>query len=106
MADYAVIEQATGNVVNRIVLDDPTQWEVPEGHFIVEDTDDAINIGGTYVDGVYTSSPPAPPLDPQPGAPTPTPADQVLYEHENRIRALEGQPPLALGDFIAKVSSG
>jgi hypothetical protein len=24
----------------------------------------------------------------------------VLYDHENRIRALEGQPPMSPGDFI------
>ena len=38
------------------------------------------------------------PLEPVP--PAPTPAQEVLYEHENRIRALEGQPPLTVGDFV------
>lgn len=40
---------------------------------------------------------------PDPAAPPPTPEpppeDVVLYDHENRIRALEGEPPLDLGGF-------
>lgn len=39
-------------------------------------------------------APPAP-------EPVPTPEDAVLYSHENRIRSLEGQPPLTLIDFAA-----
>ena len=27
--------------------------------------------------------------------PPPTPEEEALFDHENRIRALEGQPPLA-----------
>ena len=34
----------------------------------------------------------------------PLPETTVLYDHENRIRAIEGQPPLTLGEFIAKAS--
>jgi hypothetical protein len=26
----------------------------------------------------------------------------VLYDHENRLRAIEGAPPLTLKEFIAK----
>jgi hypothetical protein len=42
--------------------------------------------------------------------PTPEPAppsqeDVVLYDHENRLRAIEGQPPLDLGEF-AKMRAG
>jgi hypothetical protein len=36
--------------------------------------------------------------------PPPTNEQQILYDHENRIRAQEGQPPLTLGDFLAKLS--
>jgi hypothetical protein len=36
--------------------------------------------------------------------PTPSSEQTTLYEHENRIRALEGQPPLSVADFIAKGS--
>jgi len=40
-----------------------------------------------------------------PPEPTPPQASQeatVLYDHENRLRTLEGQPPLALADFVNK----
>jgi hypothetical protein len=45
---------------------------------------------------------PDPYVPPEPAPPTPTAEDQVLYDHENRIRAIEGEPPLTLGDFLAK----
>jgi len=38
--------------------------------------------------------------------PVPTQEQQILYEHENRLRAIEGEPPLSQADFIAKKSSG
>lgn len=41
-----------------------------------------------------------PPPEPEPD---PTPEDVVLYDHENRIRSLEGAPPLTIGDFLAKM---
>jgi hypothetical protein len=34
--------------------------------------------------------------------PDPAPEDVVLYDHENRLRAIEGVPPLSLGDFVEK----
>ena len=45
---------------------------------------------------------------PDPYVPPPTPPPQVqasttvLYDHENRIRAQEGAPPLSLVDFVSK----
>ena len=42
---------------------------------------------------------PDPYVPPDPVPPTPTTQDQVLYDHENRIRAMEGQPPLSVEDF-------
>src|SRR6185369_16744700 len=38
--------------------------------------------------------------------PTPTQEQQILYDHENRVRALEGQPPLSVADFVGKMSRG
>ena len=38
-----------------------------------------------------------PPPDPEP--PPPAPEDVLLYDHENRIRQLEGQPPLTRKQF-------
>ena len=39
---------------------------------------------------------------PVPPEPVPTPEQTILFDHENRVRALEGQPPLDLAEF-AKV---
>jgi hypothetical protein len=38
----------------------------------------------------------------EPPPPQPSQEDQVLYDHENRIRSLEGQPPLTIADFLTK----
>ena len=38
--------------------------------------------------------------------PAPTQEQQILYDHENRVRALEGQPPLSVADFVGKMSRG
>ena len=45
---------------------------------------------------------PDPYVPPPDVAPTPTPEATVLYDHENRLRVIEGQPPLTLSDFLAK----
>jgi hypothetical protein len=30
----------------------------------------------------------------------PTPQEQILFDHENRLRTQEGQPPLSLDEFM------
>jgi hypothetical protein len=47
---------------------------------------------------------PDPYIAPAPAPPSPAPDDAVLYDHENRLRSLEGQPPLSLADFVSKMS--
>jgi hypothetical protein len=37
----------------------------------------------------------------KPQPPGPSTEDQVLYDHENRLRAIEGEPPLTFGQFVA-----
>jgi hypothetical protein len=46
---------------------------------------------------------PDPYVPPEPAPPEPTPEDEVLYNHENRIRSLEGQPPLDIKTFVKSV---
>jgi hypothetical protein len=46
---------------------------------------------------------PDPYVPPEPVPPTPTGEQSTLYDHENRLRKIEGQPPMKLGDFIAKM---
>lgn len=65
MGIYALID-ASGTVTNRVVLvDATTDWPVPAGCRLVEETTIAYEIGGTFVGDVYTPAP-APPLPPPP----------------------------------------
>jgi hypothetical protein len=47
---------------------------------------------------------PDPYVPPEPVPPEAAPETTVLYDHENRLRALEGQPPLMLGEFLTKAA--
>jgi len=47
---------------------------------------------------------PDPYVPPEPAPPDPPPEASVLYDHENRLRVIEGQPPLTLSDFVNKVT--
>lgn len=62
MSIYAIID-ASGLIVNRVVVDDITTWESPDGFAAVAETAAPMLIGGTYINGVYTA-PPAPPAPP------------------------------------------
>jgi len=46
------------------------------------------------------NSVPNPYVPPGPVPPQPTTEQELLFEHENRIRALEGQRPISVGDFM------
>lgn len=46
---------------------------------------------------------PDPYVPPEPVPPTPTSQQEIMYDHENRIRALEGQAPLTIGDLLDKM---
>jgi hypothetical protein len=48
---------------------------------------------------------PDPYVPPAPVPPQPAQDTQVLYDHENRLRSLEGQPPLTLGDFLRRMET-
>ena len=45
---------------------------------------------------------PDPYIEPETPPPQASNEQTIAYDHENRIRTLEGQPPLTLVDFIAK----
>lgn len=76
MANYALVN-ASGLIVNRIILNDPSSWEIPGGLSLMEETDIHLMIGGTYLDGDYT--PPLQPEPPGPPVPTITKAQALLY---------------------------
>lgn len=64
MSNYVLVD-TSGNIVNRIVLNNPAAWTVPTGFTLV--ADNGYDIGGTYINSVYT-----------PPASTPTPAQPQL----------------------------
>jgi hypothetical protein len=47
---------------------------------------------------------PDPYVEPEVPEPEPTEEAMLLYDHENRIRAIEGEPPLSVEDFKAMKS--
>ena len=57
MSNYAVIDLATGIVVNSIVLNDPSDWAIPDGFLIIQS--DTAGIGWSYANGIF-SPPPIP----------------------------------------------
>lgn len=77
MTTYAVIDDATGEIVNRIVLVQRDDWTPDEGHSVVEETDGALEIGATYENGVYTPLP----VPPSPAPPVPqTISDRQFFQ--------------------------
>ena len=102
--NYAVIDP-NGLIVNRIVLDDLNSWRLPAGYSIQQEPPEGFNIGGTYINGNYN-----PPVN---NSPAPVIIDAVdswdimslklAFNHENRIRALEGKAALTLVQFKTAV---
>jgi hypothetical protein len=72
------------------IEDDRTTWSFePDANATQEQIDAGINVLDTI------------PVDYKP-PPQVRPDQQVIYDHENRIRAIEGAPPLTLQDFLTK----
>ena len=88
MADYQLTDSADivrRNVDKAYIPNDPANRDWVEYQ--------AWLAGGGVPDPYV--APPAPETGP-------TPEQTVLYDHENRIRAQEGAPPLSIADFTAK----
>jgi hypothetical protein len=49
---------------------------------------------------------PDPYVAPPPTPPEADPQTTTLYDHENRLRAIEGAPPITVLDFVDKMRSG
>ena len=56
-----------------------------------------------YLQWVEDGGVPDPYVPPEPLPPQVDPQTSALYDHENRIRAMEGQPPITLSDLLAKM---
>jgi len=58
-----------------------------------------------YVQWKEAGGVPDPYVEPEPPPPPPpTPEQTVLFDHENRVLALEGLPPITVEDFVAKAN--
>jgi hypothetical protein len=105
MAIYAVVEDATGLIVNSIVLDGPGQWQPPQGHSIIDDINHTMAIGGTYISGVYTPPPAVPNPPPSPAQVSSRQfwtqmAVQGLISENEAVDALGGNIPNAVKQYI------
>jgi hypothetical protein len=58
-----------------------------------------------YVQWVEAGGVPDPYVPPEPVPDVPTAGEQLAFEHENRILALEGLPPITVDDFVQKVTA-
>lgn len=103
MTIYALVN-SDGTVVNRIVLDNLQDWAPPLGHSL---HDAPFEIGGVYKNGVYAAPAPT-------GQPTQIfdPIDtwdvislKIAFNHENRIRALEGKAAITIAQFKIAVKA-
>ena len=66
---------------------------------------DAMSPG--YTQWKEAGNTPAPYVEPPPPPPAPPSDAEVLaFDHENRLLALEGKPPISAVDFAAKVKGG
>jgi hypothetical protein len=100
MTRCAIIEVSTGNVINVIEYDEvPTGTpDGMEGDLIAVPTD-IHGPGDRYENGEFIDMRPV--LEKKPEWVPPGTA--VMFDHENRVRALEGQPPLTMEDFVVKM---
>jgi hypothetical protein len=55
-----------------------------------------------YTKWVEDGGVPDPYVPPPVVEPVPTPEQEILYDHENRLREMEGQPPLSLDEFLSQ----
>jgi hypothetical protein len=104
MIRCAVIDTDTNLVVNAVGYE-----AVPEGvppgfpDNCIAVADDYAVAGWTW-DGTTTSNPnPPPAYVPPEGSNEPTAQQQVMFDHENRLRAIEGTPPLTMEDFVVQM---
>jgi hypothetical protein len=87
MADYQL-------TATDIVIRTADQAHIPD--------DPANRDRAEYEEWIASGGLPDPYVPPPTAPPEPAPETTVLYDHENRIRAMEGQPPLTVGEFLGK----
>ena len=54
-----------------------------------------------YQEWLEEGNEPDPYVEPEIPEPAPTPEQEIMFDHENRLRVIEGEPPLTMEDFTA-----
>ena len=104
MIRHAIIDssQTPAPVINVVEYETDITGETPPGFAeplrALATYDTPVSPGWVY-DGTtfYDPNPPDVVVPPRPG---PSPQTEVLYEHENRLLVLEGQPPISFVQFV------
>ena len=55
-----------------------------------------------YQEWLEEGNEPDPYVEPEVPEPVPTPEQELAFDHENRLLALEGKPPITMEDFVTK----
>ena len=97
MADY----QLTASEEPCAVIREADGAHIPPDMANRDYNGDAMSPG--YIQWKEGGGIPDPYVEPETPPPEATNEQTIAYDHENRIRALEGQPPLSLGDFVDKM---
>lgn len=82
--------------------DDPTKEGKVGGTHIPPDP--ANRDYAEYLQWVEDGGVADPYVPPEAPEPEPSPEQQILFDHENRVRALEGHPPLTMEDFEDRIA--
>jgi len=85
MAEYQL------TVDNRVILRTEDSVRIPD--------DPANRDYAEYLAWVEDGGVPDPYVEPEPPDTSPTVEQEIAFDHENRILALEGKPPLTFEDF-------
>lgn len=93
MGNYAIVETATGIVLNTIVWDGGAELAPDEGCTVIETT--TAGPGWTYKDGEFS----APPVEP------PT-SDEILAANVEAFSALKNQASLAMTPLLLSLQLG
>lgn len=106
MAIFALID-SSNKIVNRVVVDDIKSWIIPDGFRVVEETGTTLEIGGSMIGDVYSA-----PIKPRPQTVIFDELDsivpiifRILFNHENRIRALEGKQAITAAQFRTAIKA-
>ena len=105
MTTYAVSDK-NGLIINRIVLDDQKSWTLPDGYSLHQEIGTSYEMGGKFVGDIYTPPPTlivTSPLSLDPIDAWDAVTLKIAFNHENRIRILEGKSAVTVTQFKTAV---